>query len=402
MTANAAMRYAFTGMDRALHTTKERRNANTIFLCLSTDPSIGDAFLLKRLLDRLERRLDDPKSPLRARFDEDDDYSYYYDATPSKALARRIAKRVAQEPTYYTLGDRVASSNRSCLFCVNNHSVYLGVSHVFIDGVLASQLVCMVLDEDPNDLSVIPRFRYHPGLTECLIASKALPMLVHFPKRHFSYDVSWEEHREPHFHRHFSAKHSKFVRMKRALESCHEGKFGYAASIASLASLFLLAHSEKDEVSIGLMAAFQSDEEWFNKVSIVFLCIQRPSNWHQTDDYTRIVQISRQVKWALEMYGKEQALGIYLLTNYYTSEFYSNRHVDCVVSCAPIRFPLTCHGKPATVERVEMLGASMPVYIGAYACNERFHVDLYSRTFDLAVDESTPFILNRLVKSIPS
>jgi len=389
-------------MDKALHTTKERRNTNTIFMHLSTDPCIAEPLLFSRLLDGLERCLDDPKSPLRARFAEEDDYMYYYDSTPSKTLARRIAKRVVQEPTYYTLGDRLTSSNRSCLLCVYNHSVYLGVNHVFIDGTGAGKFICTVLDKDPFDISVIPHFRYHPVFTECMIMTKALPMLAHFPKRHFSYDVSWDEHRKPHFHKHYSAKQAKFIRMKRALESRHDGKFGYASSIVSLMSLFLLAHSEKDEVSIGLTTAFQSDEERFNKISIVFLCIHRPSNWHQTDDYVRIVHISRQVKRALEMYGKEQALGIYLLTNYYTNEFYSNRHVDCVVSCGTFRFPLTCKGKPATMERTEMFGTSMPVYLAAYTCNDRFHVEMYSRTFDLAVDDSTPFILNRLMRSLPS
>ncbi len=135
---------------------------------LSTDPSIAEPLLFSRLLDGLERCLDEPKSPLRARFAEEDDYMYYYDSTPSKTLARRIAKRVAQEPTYYTLGDRLTSSNRSCLLCVYNHSVYIGANHVFIDGIGAGKFICTVLDKDPFELSVIPHFRYHPVFTECL------------------------------------------------------------------------------------------------------------------------------------------------------------------------------------------------------------------------------------------
>jgi hypothetical protein len=107
------------------------------------------------------------------------------------------------------------------------------------------------------------------------------------------------------------------------------------------------------------------------------------------------------VKRALRLYGKEQALGVYLLTNYYTDAFYSNRHVDCVVSCGTSRFPMTCNGKPATLERFEIFGTSMPVYVRAYICNDRFHVDMSSRTFELAVDYSTPFILSRLVASLP-
>ena len=83
-------------------------------------------------------------------------------------------------------------------------------------------------------------------------------------------------------------------------------------------------------------------------------------------------------------------LAIYLLTNYYTSQFYNNRHVDCVVSCGTIRLPLTCKGNPASLVRSEMFGTSMPAYIGSYTDNDSFHLDMYSRTFDLAVDDSTP------------
>ena len=293
------------------------------------------------------------------------------------------------------------------------HSVYVAVNHVFLDGIGASRLVCIVLDEDPNDLSVVPRFRYAPGLTECLIASKALPMLAHLPKRHFSYDVPWDEYRAPHFRAHYSAEQADFARMKRALESCNGGQCGYAASIVSLVALFLLAHSDKGEVSIGLTTSFQSDEDRFNSVSVVFLRLRRESNWHRTDDYVRLVLLSRQVNCALRLYGKEQALGVYVLTNYYG--FYGRSHdpgnrgransgpqqVDCTVSCGTLRFPMKCNGKPATLERVEMFGTSMPVYVGAYTCNDRFHVDMYARTFELAVDDSTPFILSRLVASLP-
>jgi hypothetical protein len=61
-------RYALTGMDRALNTTNALRDTNTIFLHLRVDASISDEFLLERLRRRLERRLDTPKSALRARF----------------------------------------------------------------------------------------------------------------------------------------------------------------------------------------------------------------------------------------------------------------------------------------------------------------------------------------------
>ena len=92
-------RYAFTGMDRALNTTKALRDTNTIFLHLRVDASISDEFLLERLLSRLERRLDAPKSALRARFAEENGF-YYYDSASPKTLARKLAKRAAQEPTY--------------------------------------------------------------------------------------------------------------------------------------------------------------------------------------------------------------------------------------------------------------------------------------------------------------
>jgi hypothetical protein len=399
------MRYKLTGMDRVLCTTKEHRHVNTIFIHLSTDPSIASTFLFRRILDRIERCLDEPKSPLRARFDANDDYSYHYDATPSRTLARRIVKRVAQEPTYYILGDRLASSNRSCIICIYGHSVYLGADHVFFDGIGANKLLCTALDNDPNDLSMLQPFRYYPLFTELQIASKAIQMLNHFPKQHFSYDVSRDVHRQPHFHAHYVAKHTAFVRMKRALEAHNDGKCGYATAIVSLVALFLLAHSEMGEVSIGLATAFlQGDAERFNNVSMVFLCIHRPSNWHQTDDHVRIQQVSRQVKYALEVYGKEQALAAYLLTNY-TGGLLSSflkPNVDCVVGCGTLRFPLICNGKPATVERVEMFGTFVPVYVAAYTCNERVHFDIYSRTFDLMVDDSTPFILTRLMRHLPS
>ena len=93
-----------------------------------------------------------------------------------------------------------------------------------------------------------------------------------------------------------------------------------------------------------------------------------------------------------------------MLTNYYTSEFKSclMSRVDCVLSCGTSRYAFACDGKPARMERVEMFGTSMPVYIGAYACNERLHFDVYSRTFELNVGESTPFALDRLASGLPT
>ena len=149
------------------------------------------------------------------------------------------------------------------------------------------------------------------------------------------------------------------------------------------------------------------------KNSAAFLRLRRESSWHRTDDYVRIVLISRQVKRALELYGKEQALGVYVLTNYYG--FYGRSHdpgnrgransgpqqVDCAVSCGIIRFPVKCNDRPATLERMHSLGNATPVYVATYTCNDRFHVELNSRTFELAVDDSTPFILSRLVASLP-
>ena len=104
------MRYAFTGMDKALHTTKERRNTNTIFMHLSTDPSIGDEFLLKRLLSRVERCLHDPKSPLRARFAEEDADNAIKMATAAKSFDPAAVDRIPCYKGWRSLSKGIAKA----------------------------------------------------------------------------------------------------------------------------------------------------------------------------------------------------------------------------------------------------------------------------------------------------
>ena len=99
----------------------------------------------------------------------------------------------------------------------------------------------------------------------------------------------------------------------------------------------------------------------------------------------QLINIGQQVNNALFSYGKEQSLLFYLISNIYEFNFYANHYIDCIVSCAPIRFPIIFNDKPAKIENIEIYGTSMPLYIGYWTNNDYLSVDLFSRSYDKSI-----------------
>jgi hypothetical protein len=389
--------YKFRGQDKSMLTEYKHRISNTISVCFSVDVSNTDKFIYKRVLSRIRKVLDNPKCIFRAK--QYDTQHYCYNDKETNKLSKKIVKICDSKLTYLELGQIMIDLDLSCIFRIYKNFVFVAVTHVFFDGINLAKLFKLVLDKDPLDISIIPVLKYCPIITELPIIPKIFQLLSHLPKRNLSYDVSWKKERTPLFKKHYLIEKSKFFQIKRYLEKHNDGKFGFSPSLAVISALFVLKYTNKNRISIGLTSAFNNTEN-FNNFSACILIIERPDDWKNMNTKEQLKNIGKQINDALLSYGREQSLLFYLFSNIYEFEFYANNYIDCIVSCAPIRFPLVFNKKPANIENMEIYGTSMPFYIGYWTNNEQICVDLFSRSYDVKLKKNTPFIIDEIVKKI--
>jgi hypothetical protein len=389
--------YKFRGQDKSMLTEYKHRISNTLSVCISVDESNTDIIIYKRTLYNIRKLLKNPKSNFRAK--QYDEEHYCYNDMKTNKLSKKIIKICDSKLTHLELGQILVDTELSCIFRIYKNFIFVAVTHVFFDGISIAKLFKIVFDKDPTDLSVVPVLKYYPIITELPIIPKTFQLLTHLPKRNLSYDACWKEERIPLFTKHYSIEKSKLFQIKRYLEKKHDGKYGFSASLAVISVLFVFKYTNKNKISIGLTSAFNNTEH-FNNFSACILIIERPYDWQNMNTKEQLINIGQQVNNALFSYGKEQSLLFYLISNIYEFNFYANHYIDCIVSCAPIRFPVIFNDKPAKIENMEIYGTSMPLYMGYWTNNDYLNVDIFSRSYDLKLKETTPFIIDKLVKNI--
>jgi hypothetical protein len=405
--------YKFKGQDKALLTEYEDRISNTLTACMSVDKENSPEFINKRFLKKIREHLQDEFSILRAR--QYDDKHYYYDDEDANTYSRKLIKISNKKLSHLQLGKILVKTNVPFLIRIYNNIIYYTANHVFLDGLNFAKLVCIGLDENPIDTSIFPNFSYIPLFTEAVILTKLIPIMINIPKRNLSYYHHWQTHRKPFLIKEYKFSLIDFTKIKRFIENLlkdnlKNGKFGFSATLTVLIALFVFKYTDKKELSIAfpmgipngtvsrlaLTTAFQNDKT-FNNFSAVLLIVKKTDNWELLSHKSKIEIISNQINDALISYAKEQSLGIYLFTNIYEFKFYTNKHADIVFATFPFKEKIVFNEKTANIDKVEMYGTSMPIYIGCFSKNGDIYMNMFSRTYDFKITTKTPFILDELL-----
>ena len=389
--------HKFRGQDVSMITSREHRIGNTIFVCLSVDETNNSIYIYDKLLLKIINILNNSKHPFRAR--QHDDQHYYYTTTKSEILARQIVKIIDYEPTHLELGQMLIDEDLTFIYRIYKNNIYMASTHLFFDGIQFGKCVQYITDKDFFDLKLIPDFKYYPIITELSILPSIFKMIVNMPKRNLSYDVSWKTNRMPHCIKKYIFELSDFMLFKRYLETCFDNKIGFSTVMSILCTLFILEYTDKNKITIGLVSAFNNPKR-FNNFAACTININRSKNWNKINNIEKIQNIAKQIIYSLEQYGKAQSLLIYLITNIYELNFYANNYVDCLISGFPSRFPILYNNKPVIITGVELLGTSMPMYIGYGSSNNQMRIFINSRSYDIKLKDDTPFILDSLLEDI--
>lgn len=393
--------YKFRGLDKALIPSKEHRISNTIFVSLSVDETNNSADIYNKLMLKITSVLNDSRHPFRAR--QHDEQYYNYTTLNSEILARQIVKIIDNEPTHLELGQMLIDEDLTFIYRIYKNFIYTAGTHLFFDGIQFGKCVQYITDKDFINIKLIPDFKYYPIITELSIIPSIFKMIVNIPQRNLSYDVSWKTNRMPFCVKKYDLELSNVMLFKRYLETWINHKISFSTTMSVISTLFILECTDKNKITIGLISAFNNPNR-FNNFTSCYLIINRPINWNKMNNIEKIQNITKQIRYAIENHGRGQSLMIYLITNIYKINFLKKsdviKCVDCLISGFPSSFPIIYNEKQANINSVELLGTTMPLYIGYGSSNDKMRIFINSRSYDMKINDNTPFILDSLLEDI--
>ena len=390
--------FLLKGQDKMMITSLEQRISNTISCYIIVNPENSQEFIYKTIVKRIERVLRKETHYLRARQNLNNSDEYYYTQEKSNRLAKKIVQLSDKYLTHLELGKILAKSGMSVIIRVYKNSFFIAVTHLFIDGLHFAEIIGICLDNQIVDYSVIPKFNYIPGLIEASVIPGIIGSVKSLSTRKLSVDRKWNTHLYPIQRKYYTNEMCDIKQIKGYLTNLY-GKFGFSATLAVISGIYTFENIKKDEINIGIVAAFINDER-FNNFSSFIIKLKRPHNWSSISLIQKVNDISCQIDCAINSYGKSLTIINYLITNVYNLDIYTNDMIDVLVSCAPAQNRCVFNGEDAELELVEMYGTSMPLYIGFWTNNDCVKTCAFSRSND--IDLNTNLQIKKIVKEINS
>jgi hypothetical protein len=171
------------------------------------------------------------------------------------------------------------------------------------------------------DYEIIPKFNYIPGLIEASVIPGIIGSAISLSERKLSLDRKWNEHLYPIQRKYYSTQLHNVRKIKEYLNAKFD-KFSYSATLAVISGIYTFSNITKNEINIGIVAAFINDSR-FNNFSSVVIALKRSTNWNRNSLLEKMMDIAKQIDWAVRSYGKSSVIINYLVTNVYNLNIYA-------------------------------------------------------------------------------
>lgn len=383
------------GQDKLMSTTLEQRISNTLTCSLTVNIENSPEFIYNAVVERIQSVLENLKHFLRARqhFDQ-----YYFTQQKSKQLAEEIVHKSDKYLTHLELGEILVKSGFSAIVVIYQNFILIAATHVFVDGLHFAELIGTCLDNSIIDYSVIPKFNYVPFLTEASTLPGILGSVKSLTKRKLSVDSDWKTELMPLEKKKYSNKIGNVKQIKGYLNTKFN-KFGYSATLAVISGIYTFENTTKNEINVGIAAAFINDTR-FNNFSSFIIHLNRPANWCNISLVDKLNDVAKQIDYAINSYGKSSTVINYLITNVYNLNLYTNNFIDVLVSCAPTQKHCSFNGKDADLEQIEIYGTSLPLYLGFWTANSNVVTSVFSRSNELKLNNMNSLQIDEIMEEI--
>ncbi len=390
--------FLLKGQDKLMNTSLEQRISNTCSCCIMVNEENSSDTINETIVKRIKRALRDEKHYLRARQNLDNlDYYYYTQENPDR-LAKKIVRKSDKYLTHIDLGKILVKSGFSAIIVVYKNSFFIAATHLFVEGLKFSDLIGLCLDKQIVDYDIIPKFKYIPGLIEASVIPGIIGSVMSLSERKLSVDRKWNEKLYPIQQKFYSNKLSDVRKFKEYLNRKFN-KFSYSATLAVISGIYTFENIIKDEINIGIVAAFINNAR-FNNFSSVIIALKRPTNWKNNSLLENAMDIAYQIDYAVKSYGKSSLVINYLATNVYNFNIYATSHIDVIVSCAPTSKPCVFNGKDADINIVEMFGTTPPLYLGFWTSNEDVKLSASTRSNDIDLNKMDSLQIEEVIGEI--
>jgi hypothetical protein len=387
--------YELKGQDRLIKINKpDLRNVMTILF--EVDPSNSADDIYNIVIKKIEAELQNPNSVLRVRVNKKNDYQYYYSKKKEvNEISKKIVRMYDKKYNHLDLCSLLIESGMPALYLINNNEIYLVVTHVFVPGAGVVYLGGLLMDHHMLDFNMIPKFTYIPIVTEVKTLPGILGTIRSFSKRKLKLDYNVKSHNLPREMRNYNCLLNNIKQIKYNLSKSLKTEYSFTTTIGAISGMYAFKTITKNDINIGMVYAFKNKQRFNNWTSFIVNLI-RPTNCKTI--YEELLDIAKQIDNAVKKYAQSTMVLNYLITNVYNMNLFTNNYVDVLVSCIPTSKVILFNGTKAEVNRYDMYGTTIPLYMCFGTSNENVNAFICSRSSDVNLNNQSSLEIDNILK----
>ena len=134
----------------------------------------------------------------------------------------------------------------------------------------------------------------------------------------------------------------------------------------------------------------------FNNWSSFIVNLTRPTNCQTI--YEELLDIAKQIDNAIKKHAQSSIVLNYLITNVYNMNIFTNNYIDVLVSCIPSNNVILFNGTKANINRFDMYGTTLPLFMCFGTSNENVNAFVCSRSSDVNLNNQSSLEIDNILK----
>jgi hypothetical protein len=386
--------YELKGQDRLIKINKpDLKNVMTLVIDVDPSNSVDEIFGL--VIKKIEKELQNPKSVLRIRVNDKNDYQYYYSKKEVNEISKKIVRMYDKKYNHLDLCSLLVESGVPVLYLINNNQIYLAATHVFVPGATIIYLCGLLMDHHVLDFKVIPKFTYIPIITEVKTLPNILKTIHSFTNRKLKLDYNIKSYRLPREIKYYNCLLNNIKQIKYNLSKSLKTKYSYTSTVGAISGMYVFKTITKNNINIGMVYTFKNKKR-FNNWSSFIVNLTRPTNCQTI--YEEVLDIAKQIDNAIKKYAQSSIVLNYLITNVYNMNIFTNNYIDVLVSCIPSNNVILFNGTKANINRFDMYGTTLPLFMCFGTSNENVNAFVCSRSSDVNLNNQSSLEIDNILK----
>jgi len=386
--------YELKGQDRLIKINKpDLKNVMTLVIDVDPSNSVDEIFIL--VIKKIEKELQNPKSVLRIRVNDKNDYQYYYSKKEVNEISKKIVRMYDKKYNHLDLCSLLVESGVPVLYLINNNQIYLAATHVFVPGATIIYLCGLLMDHHVLDFNTIPKFTYIPIITEVKTLPNILKTIHSFTNRKLKLDYNIKSYRLPREIKYYNCLLNNIKQIKYNLSKSLKTKYSYTSTVGAISGMYVFKTITKNNINIGMVYTFKNKKR-FNNWSSFIVNLTRPTNCQTI--YEELLDIAKQIDNAIKKHAQSSIVLNYLITNVYNMNIFTNNYIDVLVSCIPSNNVILFNGTKANINRFDMYGTTLPLFMCFGTSNENVNAFVCSRSSDVNLNNQSSLEIDNILK----